>query len=276
MAVVSYRAILDGAEPRRIPVGTATLWHVPAADIAGPAPALVWIHGGAWRGGDANVFWPHARYFASRGLASFSIGYRRVAVGGPTVDAALEDTRAALGHVLDHAAALGVDPTRVAVAGDSAGGHLAACLAALPAATRHPAALVLCNPITDATEDPWPATALGVAIPEGQPAPAATPDQRRQAEDFSPIHRVRAPHPPTLLLHGDVDAIVPCAQSLRYAERLRALGTEVDLDILPGARHAFVVPRWKTPEEQVVDHWRRIDAWLARRGWLTGAPTLGL
>ncbi len=276
MAVVSYRSILDGPSPAPVKVGDATLWHLPAAGFSGPRPALVWIHGGAWRGGDASVFWPHMRYFATRGFASFSVGYRKVAPSGPTIDHALADTRTALQHLFVHAKAFGVDPGAIVVGGDSAGGHLAACLAALPESTRHPAGLVLCNPVIDTTEDPWPATAGGVMISDGSPAPAATPALRAWALGFSPLHQVMGPHPPTLLLHGDADTIVPLHHAQRYHARLTAIGTDLTFEVLPGARHAFIVPRWKTPEDKVVEYLRRIDVWLVQQGWASGEPTLVL
>ena len=276
MPAVHYRQMLDGPPPASVAVGPATLWYLPAEGFAGPRPALVWIHGGAWRGGDASVFWPHMRYFASRGFASFSIGYRKVAPGGFTIDHTLADTRAAFQHLMDHAQVFNVDPRAVVVGGDSAGGHLAACLTALPESTSHPAGLVLCNPVIDTTEDPWPATAGGVVIPVGTPAPAATPTLRAWAMGFSPLHQVLAPQPPTLLLHGDADTIVPLHHAQRYHARLAALGADITYEVLPGARHAFIVPRWKTPEEQVVEYIRRIDAWLTQRGWISGEPTLEL
>lgn len=171
LSAPSYRALLDGPEPAKIAVGSATLWHQPSVSVTSPVPALVWIHGGAWRGGDANVFWPHARYFAQRGLASFSIGYRKVAPGGPTIQDALADTRAAVTHLLTQAAIYGVDPTRVVVAGDSAGGHLTACLSALADLPIPLAAQVLGNPVIDTTEDPWPATGGAPCCPRANPPP---------------------------------------------------------------------------------------------------------
>jgi acetyl esterase/lipase len=106
-------------------------------------PAILCLHGGAWAGWkpgsdwrtfDGSVFAEHARYFARRGLVAATISYRHVLrpreagfEQGPSLFDLVEDCRSAVRYLRQHAAELGIDPQRIAVIGDSAGGHLAAC-----------------------------------------------------------------------------------------------------------------------------------------------------
>jgi len=96
------------------------------ARVTAGCPAVLFIHGGGWRNGFPSQFFWHAREAASRGYVAASIEYRLS--GEATFPAALEDCHAAADYLESHAAELGVDPTRIAAFGSSAGGHLAAFL----------------------------------------------------------------------------------------------------------------------------------------------------
>ncbi|WP_022669007.1 alpha/beta hydrolase [Desulfospira joergensenii] len=98
----------------------------------GPHPAIMLMHGGAWQLGDENFYaddW--GPYLAERGYVVFSIQYRLSKPGGayPAWPGCLFDCKAALQFLRGKAAEYKVDPDRIAVGGDSAGGQLAALLA---------------------------------------------------------------------------------------------------------------------------------------------------
>ena len=97
---------------------------------AGAHPAVLLIHGGGWlagsKAGDGNTWGP---YLAERGYVAFSIDYRLSTATQPTWPQALLDCKAAVQYLRGDAAALGVDPERIGVEGDSAGGNLAALVA---------------------------------------------------------------------------------------------------------------------------------------------------
>lgn len=102
--------------------------YVPVS--AGPHPALILIHGGSFRGGSKGQYgrsW--AGYLAARGYVVFAIDYRLSMPAQTTWPEALLDCKAAVQFLRGNAAALGVDPERIGVGGDSAGGTLAALLA---------------------------------------------------------------------------------------------------------------------------------------------------
>lgn len=254
---------------------------------AAPRPAIVWIHGGAWIGGTAEGTMPHARYFASRGLVGVNLTYRHAKPGSTTIADCIADVRSALRFLRARAASLGLDPARIAAAGDSAGGHLAAALATLPdyqhpdddlALSGRPDALLLYNPVIDLTEGDWVRFAVGgpaLADRKNTPRPAhsASLDLARA---LSPLHHVAPGLPPTLIIHPRHDRVVPVSQSERFAAALRAAGDRCELAIPedPALGHAFVIARHKFPEPVVVDAIRAADAFLVSLGWLEGEPTL--
>ena len=256
-----------------------SLWVFPPADMKqGEArPAIILIHGGAWVGGDADIFFPHARYFASRGMVAFSIGYRLIKPGGPGMRECVDDCRAALAYIWGHAAELGVDPAKIVVMGDSAGGHLAAVLGTIPGGGQLPAAMVLCNPIVDLTDPAWISFVIGGPALEKKAPPEAripTPAQTELAKALSPQFHVRPNLPPTLLMHGTEDHVVNPDQARRFAEAMAAAGNRCDLVMVDGARHAFIVPKYTAPEPLVTDALRKADTFLSSLGFVNGEPTL--
>ena len=244
-------------------------------------PAIVWIHGGAWVGGTTDGFMPHARYFASRGLVAFNITYRLAKPGKVTVGDCVADCRDAVRYLRKHAAELGVDPARIAVAGDSAGGHLAAALGTLPdsepVVSGRADAMLLYNPIVDMTEGDWIRFAVGgpaLADKKNTPRPAAPADVAL-ARSLSPLYHVVPGQPPALLMHGRGDKIVPFAQAERFAAAAHAVGNRCDLILLDETiGHAFVIAGYKWPEPNVVEAIRTADTFLGSLGWLAGEPTL--
>jgi acetyl esterase len=123
--------------------------YVPDA-IGSPAPLVVYFHGGGHIVGDLDTHDQPCRFLAREAAALvLAVDYRR----GPEhrFPAAVDDSLAAFRHAHAHAADLGADPKRVAVAGDSAGGNLAAVVAQLARADDgpEPAFQALIYPVTD-------------------------------------------------------------------------------------------------------------------------------
>ena len=117
----------------------------------GPLPLLVWFHGGGWVIGDLVTADPTCRELAQRaGIAVLSVDYR-LAPEHP-FPAGPEDCYAALVWATEHTDELGVDPARIAVGGDSAGGNLTAAVTLLAARRGGPQARfqLMVYPATDA------------------------------------------------------------------------------------------------------------------------------
>ena len=249
-------------------------------------PLVVFIHGGAWVAGDGRVFYPHARYFASRGLVAASIEYRLAKPDGPGVPECLTDCKSAVRYLRAHAAEMGIDPNRVAAFGDSAGGHLAAALGTCrgfddPQDDRKvsavPDAMVLCNPILDMTEGSWIKFVIGgPAMAKNAPAADLHPTdaQTKLAQALSPRFQIKHGQPPAILMHGTADRVVNPQQAQDFADADKKAGNRCDLVWMEGSGHAFVVPHYTAPEPVVVDAIRHADSFLGSLGWLAGPPTL--
>jgi len=291
---VELKTFLSGDPPPEVVFKTVAgknlrLFRFPAAGApAGERrPALVFIHGGGWVAGGADVFFPHARYFASRGLAAFSVEYRLLrAEAGSSINDGYADGASALRYLRAHAGELGVDPKRIAVLGDSAGGHLAAALGTRAgvddpgddaSVSAVPDAMVLCNPIVDMTDAGWIRFVIGGAALGRKPRPEDLRPSAAQAEEArrcSPLFQVRPGQPPALLMHGLEDRVVEAEQARRFASAMRDAGNRCDLELLQGARHAFVLMRYTASEGEVVAALRRIDRFLVSLGCLGGESNL--
>jgi acetyl esterase/lipase len=106
--------------------GAALLGDLYAPRAAGKYPAIVAVHGGGWQLGTRESYRYWGPYLASRGHVLFAPGYRLSKPGEPSFPGAMHDIRAAVQFVKGRGEAINVDPARVALMGDSAGGHLAA------------------------------------------------------------------------------------------------------------------------------------------------------
>lgn len=214
---------------------------------AGPAPVLVWYHGGGWVIGDIATSDATARGLCARADAVVvSVGYR-LAPESPH-PAAADDAWAALAWVAGHAAELGGDPDRLAVGGDSAGGNLAALVAlrardeGLP--LRHQLLVYPCtdlalpHPSIDENAEGYFLTKasmewfvdhyLGAGREHGDPAsPAVSPLRVDDLAGVAPAQVLTAEYDP---LRDDGDA---------YAARLAEAGVPVDHVPHPGLVHGF-------------------------------------
>jgi acetyl esterase len=243
-----------------------------------PTAALVCIHGGGWLGGDPTLMFPHIRYFAARGIATFSVQYRLTSEKGVTVADCIEDCKSAVRWIRANYERFNIDPNRIAVMGDSAGGHLAACMGvmdefdapgedkSIPSLAN---AMILYNPVVDA------AIPQLVKLVPDLPIPGAQGLSREEiARRISPLFRVRPGQPPAIVLHGLDDTNVPPDQARQFADAMKAAGNRCDLVLYPGTPHAFVIVNYTSRDEVVVRAIRRADEFLRSLGYVKGRPTL--
>lgn len=206
---------------------------LPAGAAESSRPAIVFFFGGGWTNGTAAHFMPQARRLAEEGMVAACADYRIASVHRTTPFEAVGDAKAAVRWLRIHAARLGVDPRRIAAAGGSAGGHLAACAAMIDgfeergagesAVSSRPDALVLFNPVLDTT-------AAGYGREKVTPA--------RETE-MSPCHHVRPGLPPVLVMHGDADTVSPFENAERFVRDMRAAGNDCRLAAYAGRGHGF-------------------------------------
>ena len=93
------------------------------------APVVVGVHGGGWQQGDRSLYKYWGPFLAQNGIALFAIEYRLSKPDKATYPQAVHDVRAAVQYVRGRAGELGLDPDRIGLQGDSAGGHLASLVA---------------------------------------------------------------------------------------------------------------------------------------------------
>lgn len=210
-------------------------------------PALMFFFGGGWTTGTpaSSVFW--ARFAADLGLVGIAPDYRTKSRHDVSPLGSVADARAALRWVQDHAAELGVDPARIAVGGNSAGGHVALWTAI----TRAP-------PGSDERESPRlkpAALILFSTVSDTSVATGYTPQRfGEHTAALSPVHQLDARMPPVLAFHGDADKTVPLRQALVLRDRLLAAGNACELHIVPGGGHNFGndVPAWREKSRELM------------------------
>jgi len=231
---------------------TLDLWvNAPLGDppSSSPRPAVLFFYGGGWNGGTTEQFRVHGEYLASLGMVAVLVEYRVKSRHGTAPEDCVSDAFAAMRMVRGSAKAWGIDPDRIAAAGGSAGGHLAACTALLPEAPPlpgdtvqqadvRPNALVLFNPgLVIGPVPPQDDEFIDVAdFKPGRFAANASPD-------ISPYrHLNRHPNmslPRTLILHGDADTTTPIAGIHAFAAKATARGQHCDVAVYPGMGHGF-------------------------------------
>ncbi|WP_156722177.1 alpha/beta hydrolase [Streptomyces apocyni] len=242
--------------------------HVPTG--SDPVPAVVWIHGGGWLEGDRRYPPPtvpvellHGAALGA-GLALICVDYRH-SLEAP-FPAQLHDVKAAIRYVRRFADTLGVDPDRIGVWGESAGGHLAALAGLVGPDTPGGEALEGTTGVRDQSSGvravvdwygvselesllshPMPPPPPGAEYPN--PFTALLGDSTEQwptlARAASPVTYAKevtdgTTPPPFLLAHGTVDGLVPYSQSEVLADALKSAGCEVTLRPVDGADHIFL------------------------------------
>lgn len=205
-------------------------------------PLVVMVHGGCWVAGNRSDYNHYGVKLAQLGYAAATVDYR-LSDQAP-YPAAVRDVRSAIQWLKDHAKQYGIDPDRIALFGGSAGGHLAELVAysANTPTSTHPEgpgpnnlkAVVAFYGWSDLT-DPgvrdfyWDEAFLGKKF-------ADAPELYREA---SPIFHVSKQSPPTLLLQGTIDTIVPMSQSAKLAKALDAENVPYVYALFEGQFHAF-------------------------------------
>jgi acetyl esterase/lipase len=199
----------------------------------------VLVHGGGWSGGDRKQIPAYNHWLARRGYAVAAISYRLA----PQFrwPAQRDDTLAVIAFLKSRAAELGIDPTRLVLLGRSAGGQVALAVAytANDPAIRGVVALyapsdLIFGYVNTHENDMIRSPTLMRQFLGGTPDSA-----RANYKSASPLFHVGPRTPPTLLLHGENDALVWHRHSVRLDARLAEAGVPHAFVSLPWAGHAL-------------------------------------
>jgi acetyl esterase/lipase len=211
-------------------------------DATGPQPTLIFFHGGGWIQGSKEQSLMSLIPWFEMGWDVVNVEYRlgRVALA----PAAVEDGLCALRFVAAQAKTYDIDPSRLVVSGESAGGHLALTTGMIPESAGldrqcpgvplpKAAAIIDWYGITDvvdlldgANRKPYAVAWL-----------SSLPNREEVARRVSPLTYVRAGLPPILAIQGDADPTVPYQHSVRLTKALSEAGVPNQLVTVPGGKH---------------------------------------
>ena len=246
--------------------GTFDLYEPLADSTRTSRPAILAIHGGAWRGGDKAWGEQFARELCSRGYVVLSVNYRLAGRPNGAWPAQIEDVQKALRYIRANAARLRIDPARIASLGMSAGGHLATMVALRddPAGPHgRVTTAVNLDGEHDMTMPPDQvmdefASILTTVLGHGPPWTDA------ELRDISTVTFAR-PDVSLLTVHGAGDDNVYVAQGERITAVLRAHGAAAELVRLEGEEGDCHEDCWKVPRAREALH-RFLDRELGHDG----------
>jgi acetyl esterase len=228
------------------PGGPLRLRFYTPRNLTGAAPALVFFHGGGWIYGDLESHDAVCRFLAEEAqVRVVAVDYRL----GPEAPfpAAFDDSWAAWKWITEHAGGIGIDPTRIAVGGDSAGGNLAAIVAQHAAQEPDdivkPAFQLLIYPATDflGTSTSRLTFAEGFYLSKAFMDLAEenylVGDEDRSEIRLSPLHQDVAGVAPAYLVTAGFDPLLD--EGKAYADKLREAGVPVEYVCEEGLIHSF-------------------------------------
>lgn len=194
-------------------------------------PTIIFFFGGGWNGGSTTQFQGQAEYLAQRGMIAVLADYRVKKRQGTTPFEAVQDAKSAMRFLRKNAKELNINNKKIAAAGGSAGGHLAAATATIEGLNEPgedttvssiPNALVLFNPVIDNGPDGYGYERIG-----------------DRYKEISPLHNIRKGMPPTIVFQGTADHLIPVTTAESFKEKMEAVGSRSELFLYEDQKHGF-------------------------------------
>ena len=238
-------------------------------------PAIVCFFGGGWTSGTPRQFLPQCQYLATRGMVAIAADYRVASRNQVKAVDCVKDAKSAIRFVRKNAVRLGVDPDRIAAAGGSAGGHLAAACGTIAkfdepnedaAVSSRPNALLLFNPAVVL------APVAGLDLDSERMA-AMADRTGVEPRELSPYHQVARGAPPTAIFHGKADRTVPYATVVAFSKAMQDAGNTCELFGYDDQGHGFF-NYGRGRNQMFTATLKHADKFLAKLGYLQGEPTL--
>lgn len=229
-----------------------------------PVPVVINIHGGGWNHGTKESQGGFNMYFKA-GYAVANVEYRLT--GEALAPAAVEDVRASMIYLLHHAEELNIDKRKIVLQGGSAGGHLALV-----------AGYLQDNRMYDSDTEPYlePIKVMAVIDKYG-PAQLGefayykslknwlgdNASNEAFVRSISPVHLVDANTPPTYIIHGDADPIVPYSQSILLKDALETAGVKYKFSTVEGGGHGkFTSEQNKQMSAEIMQFLKEVEKTL--------------
>lgn len=240
------------------PDGVSLTLDANIPDGPGPFPTVIIVHGGGWENGNKRTYvTPVFQPLTEAGFAWFTINYRlapKYKFPAPT-----DDVAAAIRWVKAHAKEYKVDTRRIALMGESAGGHLVAYVGAKREKGTEVAAVVDFYGPHDLLKREKDRGAVSKNLHQLLGIDKLDEAGVAKLKEASPINYVQKGLPPFLFIHGTKDAAVPYEQSAMMCEALKKAGNKCEVFTVEGAPHG-VGPWEKVPEYQAYK--KKMVEWL--------------
>jgi len=192
-----------------------------------PRSAIIYFFGGGWSNGTPLQFYRECAHYAAKGMVAVTAEYRISYLHKTTPFESFEDAKDAIRWLRQHASDLNIDLNRIAAAGASAGGQLAAATGIIrenisekSVISSKPNLLLLYYPVIDNGPDGYG--------PE---------EMKKRFQEISPLHNIDATAPPTLFVLGTKDPLIPVKTAEEFKMKMEKAGTVCELHLFEGAGH---------------------------------------
>ncbi|WP_132874816.1 alpha/beta hydrolase [Tamaricihabitans halophyticus] len=246
------------------------------SEVPGKRPAVLYLHGGAWRAGERGDAPRWKQLLGQRGFDVFAADYRMAGdvPEGTAWRASIADAKCAAAWVAANADDFDIDPNRITVFGQSAGAQLAMMVAYTRGDPEFSPSCPLPEPKVKSVIDLYGPT----DFPEAVTGPGRTAKQTGILRELfggeldrfpqryraaSPISHIRQGLPPTLILAGEADHLVPVEQSRSLAAALAGANVVHSTTYLPFADHGFD-SNWSSYATQLSRH--EVTRFITRHG----------
>lgn len=204
----------------------------------GPFPAVIIVHGGGWHNGTKTTYVPPLFEPLSKGgFAWFTINYRLAPAH--RFPAQADDVFEAIRWVKKHAAEYKVDVKRIALIGESAGGHMVSYVGARGKGETAVAAVIPFYGPHDLAARARKLGAIGENVERLLDMNAPGPEAEEKMRAASPITYVHKGMPPYLMIHGTEDKAVPYDQSPLMCAKMKEAGARCEVFTVEGAPHGI-------------------------------------
>ncbi len=193
--------------------------------------AIAFFYGGGWVTGTTSQFAPQAEHYAKKGYVTFLIEYRIRSRNKTTPFESLKDAKSAIRYIKKNALQFNVDSAKIIACGGSAGGHLAAATALISGyndcqddttISTKPEALILFNPVIDNGPKGYAYDRIG-----------------NQYKKFSPLYNIQKDAPPTIILIGTKDQLIPLTTIDKYKLKMDSVGSFCEVRTFKDQKHGF-------------------------------------
>ncbi len=249
------------------PTGAPLELHIfkPTTVAAGEKrPAILFFFGGGWSSGSPLQFYREAYYYASKGMVAICADYRIANTHGTTPFESIKDAKSALRWMRVNAAKYNIDPNRIAASGGSAGGHLAAACGTLK---------LWDEPSEDLKISSKPnLLILNYPVVDNGPTGYGPASFRAEYLTVSPLHNIDATTPPSLMILGTKDNLIPVATGQLFQQKMRDLNLESELILYENGIH----PIFSYQKGKSADYYKMLaqsEAFLVKHGYISQAGT---